>query len=71
MARQPVLRPAPGFNSTAVSWRGPDEPASEVCSYCDAGIPEDDVPLILWNRDGWCARFCHDCQRRWWGLSAC
>jgi hypothetical protein len=62
------LRPREGFNWTAVSWGGPDEVVSETCSYCDAPIPEDDTPLILWNAEGWCARFCLKCCADWWGL---
>ncbi len=62
------LRPAPGFDWTAVSWGGPDERVSDACSYCDAPIPDEDMPLILWNADGWCARFCEACQERWWGV---
>jgi hypothetical protein len=55
----------------AVSWGGPDEPASTTCSYCDAPIPDDDCPLILFNDLGWCARFCRACQVRWFGFQAC
>jgi hypothetical protein len=64
---KPQINPRTAFNWTAVSWGGPDEPASEVCSYCDAPIGEDDIPLTLWNKDGWCARFCEACQVRYWG----
>jgi hypothetical protein len=62
--------PRPGFNWMAVSWGGPDEPIAEACSYCDALLDDEDVPLILWNNQGWSARFCDDCQRRWWGMSS-
>lgn len=53
---------------------GPDEPPAEDCSYCDAPLgneddPDYEIPLILWRAGGWCARFCIDCQRRWWGMS--
>ena len=61
------LAPRRGFDWTAVSWGGPDEPAAETCSLCDAPIPDDDVTLILWTPGGWCARFCAACQARWWG----
>ena len=30
--------PAHGFDWTLVSWGGPDEPAADSCSYCDADI---------------------------------
>jgi hypothetical protein len=64
-----TLAPRHGFNWQAVSWGGPDEPVAEECSYCDAPIPDDGVPLILWNEEGWCARFCDACQERWWGMT--
>lgn len=58
-----------GFNWMQVSWGGPDEPRSERCSYCEAVIAEDDVPLILTSRTGWVAQFCDDCCTKWWGAS--
>jgi hypothetical protein len=57
------------FDWTAVSWGGPDQPAATECAVCDAPLPEDDVPLILWSRNGWSARFCAACQQRFWGTS--
>jgi hypothetical protein len=69
MTDSPRLRPNAGFQWMAVSWGGPDELVSDYCSYCDALIPDEDVPLIIWNEAGWMARFCDACQRRWWGLS--
>jgi hypothetical protein len=63
-----TLKPRAGFNWTQVSWGGPDERRTDKCSYCDAPLTEDEVPLILWNNDGWAAEFCEACQRRWWGL---
>jgi hypothetical protein len=62
------LRPSAGFNWTAVGWGGPDEPVSDTCSYCDAVIPEDDVPLIMWDANGWTAQFCDACQARYWDV---
>jgi len=63
-----MLAPRPGFNWQMVNWGGPNEPASDDCSYCGDEIPEDCVPLILWNKDGWCARFCDHCMATWWGI---
>lgn len=63
-----ALRPAFGFDWLAVSWGGPDAPRSETCSLCEAEIKNNDVPLMMWNEEGWCAQFCMNCQRRWWGL---
>lgn len=62
------LLPREGFNWMAVSWGAPDEVAARECSYCDAPIGDAEVPLIMWNSIGWCARFCEGCQRRWWGF---
>lgn len=68
------LRPAAGFDWTAVSWGGPDQQRTTICSYCEAPIVDDDcdyldVPLILTTEDGWVAEFCDACQRKWWGAS--
>jgi hypothetical protein len=56
-----------------VQWGGPDEPRTEHCSYCGAELPDIDdddyqVPLIMWNAEGWCAEFCYKCQATWWGV---
>jgi len=76
MTRRPSfkLRPSEGFDWTAVSWGGPDQIVSCECSYCEAplgepGDPDYEVPLIIWNADGWCAQFCAECCRKWWGMS--
>jgi len=63
------VRPSPGFNWSAVSWGGPDQSRSDQCSYCDAPFRDDEIPLMMWNRDKWCAEFCEACQEAWWGLS--
>lgn len=62
------LAPKPGFDWTRVSWGGPDQVQSDSCSYCDANIPADAVPLRLWNADGWAAVFCDPCAAAWFGL---
>jgi hypothetical protein len=31
-------------------------------------IPEDDVPLILSNAEGWTVRFCLQCMKKYWGF---
>lgn len=69
MAQEPCpIRPAPGFDWARVSWGGPDQPRTETCSYCDAPIGDDEVPLILWSEKGWCAEFCDACKKLWWGF---
>lgn len=67
------LQPTAEFNWQKVSWGGPNEVPTVTCSYCEAPLPDDcdpdyDIPLILWNEDGWCAQFCIECQRRYWGV---
>jgi hypothetical protein len=64
-----LLSPRPGFDWLRVTWGAPDQTRTEKCSYCDQALDhETSVPLILWNKEGWCAEFCDDCQARWWGL---
>ena len=65
MAAEPIT-PKPGFDWSAVAWGRPDDPVSENCSYCGDAIPDDAVPLRLWNAAGWAAVFCDDCQAAWW-----
>jgi hypothetical protein len=61
--------PLPGFDWTRVQWGAPDARRTEICSYCGDELAEDSVPLIIWNKDGWCAEFCDHCQATWWGCS--
>jgi hypothetical protein len=56
-----------GFDWRRVAWGAPDAPRSALCSYCSAGISQDDVPLMIWKRDGSCAQFCEACIAKWWG----
>lgn len=60
-----TLTPKPGFDWHHVAWGRPDSPRSALCSYCSAGIGEDDCPLILWTRKGFAAQFCDACVERW------
>lgn len=57
-----------GFNPAAVAWHAPDEPVPDTCSYCDADLSQDGFPILIWNQQGWCARFCSECRQRWWVL---
>ena len=59
-------RPSLDLDWMAISWGGPDEPVAEACSMCDEPFKEDDVPLMIWNSNGWAARFCDACASRWW-----
>lgn len=63
-----AVRPLPGFDPYRVSWEGPDQVAGEYCSYCGDAIPEDAAPLVMWNEEGWAARFCDHCQAAWFGI---
>ena len=65
-----TIKPRPRFDWKRVNWGAPDEPQSDDCSYCGAPIPEEDVPLRLWNDDGWAAVFCEPCMRQWWGFQS-
>jgi len=51
-----------------VGWGAPDQERTTTCSYCDAVLSEEEMPLILGNAEGWVAEFCEACQRTWWGL---
>ena len=53
-----------GFNPQLLNWGGPDEPQSDICSYCDAAIREDAGPLRIW-RDGWAIVLCDACVEKW------
>ena len=63
------LAPLPGFDWRRVTWRGPYQTRTEVCSYCgDALDREHSIPLILSNKKtGRCAEFCDQCQATGWG----
>lgn len=62
------IKPIPAFDWRKLTWGRPDSPPSALCSYCSAVIPEDDVPLILWNAEGFSVHFCEKCMKTYWGL---
>ena len=62
------LEPKRGFDWGRVAWGHPNSPQSVLCSYCFAGIGDDDVPLILAAGDGRVAQFCDSCMATWWGM---
>jgi hypothetical protein len=49
------------FDWSRITWGRPDSPPTVVCSSCSAALSENDVPLILWNKAGYSARFCPRC----------
>jgi hypothetical protein len=70
-----TISPRPGFDWSKVNWGGPDQQRTEVCSYCGDALPDQEspnyeIPLILWNSEGWCAEFCGTCQATWWGIQS-
>jgi hypothetical protein len=62
------LKPKKAFDWNKLTWGRPDSVPSKLCSYCSAVIPEDDVPLIMSNAEGWTVRFCEKCMEDIWGL---
>jgi hypothetical protein len=60
------LRPRLGFNWLQVSWGAPEEVAARHCSYCEKLLKDEEMPLFLWNSEGWAACFCESCQAQWW-----
>jgi hypothetical protein len=64
------LVPAAGFDWAKVKWGAPDAPRSDYCSYCRVLISDEDVTLMMWDKDGACAQFCDACQQTWWGLES-
>jgi hypothetical protein len=64
----PTFEPKAGFDWGKVTWGRPDSVPSVLCSYCSASIGEGDMPLIMFNDEGWTVRFCRNCQTTWWGF---
>jgi hypothetical protein len=62
------LKPLEPFDWSRVTWGRPDSVPSVLCSYCSASIGEDEVPLMIWNSKGYCAKFCDKCMALKWGL---
>ena len=62
------FRPKPDFDWTKLTWGRPDSLPTVLCSYCSAVLPEESVPLILSNAEGWTVRFCDPCMIQWWGF---
>ena len=60
--------PRKPFDWNKLTWGRPDSVPSALCSYCSAVIPEDEVPLIMSNSEGWTVRFCEKCMKEIWGL---
>jgi hypothetical protein len=54
-----------GFDHGRLAWGRPDSPRRPLCSYCHAGISDDDVPLMMWREDGSAVQFCDSCAEEW------
>jgi len=65
MAMKAQLKFRKGFNPLLIQWGAPNQRRTEVCSYCEAQMDDDEVPLMMWNSAGWCAEFCESCQKKW------
>ena len=62
------LVPKPGFEWPRVRWDGANEPVRNDCSYCGTAIPDEAVPLRMWNARSDACVFCDDCAEKWFGL---
>jgi hypothetical protein len=54
----------PGFDWGKVAWGRADSP---MRPYCHGKIDDDDVPLMVWRKDGSMAQFCDSCIETWFG----
>lgn len=51
----------PRFDWSRVRWDDADAAVRNDCSLCGVAIPEDDVPLRMWNKRGDSCVFCDPC----------
>jgi hypothetical protein len=49
------------FNYRKLTWSRPDSSIAPFCSVCFKHIPDDDVPLMIWDDKGACVQFCDEC----------
>jgi hypothetical protein len=56
-----TLRFKSGFDHRKLTWSRPDSRIVPFCSNCFRHIPDDDVPLMMWDDKGACVQFCDDC----------
>jgi len=57
-----TLRFRESFDWSRVTWGRPDSVPTAICSYCHGALPE--VPVILWNAEGWTIRLCDGCAEQ-------
>jgi hypothetical protein len=46
---------------TKLTWSRPDSRIAPFCSNCLRHIPEDTVPLMMWDSKGACVQLCDEC----------
>jgi hypothetical protein len=49
------------FDYRKLTWSRPDSSIAPFCSVCCKHIPDDDVPLMIWDDKGSCVQFCDEC----------
>lgn len=52
-----------------IQWGSPDQRVAEECSICDAPLPDESVPIRLFNGEGWGAAFCDTCFEKWFRVA--
>jgi hypothetical protein len=52
------------YDSRKLTWSRPDSSIAPFCSNCSTHIPEDTVPLMMWNSKGACVQFCDECVEK-------
>lgn len=62
MIKTPKLKFGADFDWSRVTWGRPDSVPTAICSYCHGALP--DVPLVLWNAQGWSIRLYDECSEK-------
>jgi hypothetical protein len=42
-------------------WSVPDSTIAPFCSLCQTHIPDEEVPLMMWDSEGACVQLCDRC----------
>jgi hypothetical protein len=63
-----TMRAKPDFEWSLVRFDSADGPVRDDCSYCGTLIPEDAVPLRMWDQDKNGCVFCDACAEEIFGL---
>jgi hypothetical protein len=69
MSEPYLIKARPGFHWSLVVWHPGDRPLPLLCSYCHGKIAFEDVPLMMWKKDGSLAQFCEACIKEWFGFA--